>query len=210
VVELFEGYQDLPLPTRLLIGLSHFFSSSWHWFVIGAGLLYAVYRRLASGAAGRLALDGLVLRIAPLRGFLLPVEIARFARTLALLIDSGVNVDRGLELAARTLRNSVLRAEIEEVRRGTVQQGAPMSVGLRRAPHIPPFVASMAAVGEESGRIDSALNEAALFLEREVEQKTRLATSLLEPVLILAVGAVVGMIVTAMLLPIFDLGKSMR
>jgi type II secretory pathway component PulF len=91
-----------------------------------------------------------------------------------------------------------------------VQQGAPMSVGLRRAPHIPPFVASMAAVGEESGRIDSALNEAALFLEREVEQKTRLATSLLEPVLILAVGAVVGMIVTAMLLPIFDLGKSMR
>jgi type IV pilus assembly protein PilC len=154
--------------------------------------------------------DRFKLRVPLLRVFIQQSEIARFARTLALLTEAGVPVDRALELSGRTFRNTVLRAEIEEVRHSTVQQGRPMSTGLKRARHVPSFVANMTAVGEESGKLESALTEVAAFYEKEVEQQSRLATSLLEPLLILVVGAVVGMIVVAMLLPIFEIGRGVR
>jgi type II secretory pathway component PulF len=210
VVDLFAGYQDLPLPTRILIGVSGFFSSSWYWLILLGILAGAVYYRIRSQEQGRLAVDRLKLRIPLLRGFIQQSEIARFARTLSLLLDSGVAIDRGLELSARTLRNSVLRKEIENVRHDTVQQGMTMSAGLKRSQHIPPFVANMTAVGEESGKLETALTEIATFYEKEVEQQSRMAVSLLEPVLILIVGAVVGLIVMAMLLPIFEIGRGLR
>jgi type II secretory pathway component PulF len=210
VISLFEGYRNLPLPTRILIAVSHFFSSSWYWMVLLAILLVAVYRRTSSHEQGRLAMDRFKLRVPFLRQFIQQSEIARFSRTLSLLLDSGVSVDRGLDLSARTLRNTALRQEVEEVRHHTVQQGMAMSAGLKKAKHFPSFVANMAAVGEESGKLETALTEVAVFYEKEVEQQSRMAVSLLEPVLILIVGTVVGLIVTAMLLPIFDLGRGLQ
>ena len=210
VLELFEGYRDLPLPTRMLIGVSSFFSRFWYWLLLLGALLAAVAHRLSGSVHGRLALDRAKLTIPLLRTFILQSEIARFARTMALLLKSGVSVDRGMDLSARTVRNTVLRTEIEAVREQTVQQGMPMSAGLRRAAHIPPFVSNLAAVGEESGRLEDALNEVAQFYEKEVEQSSRLATSLLEPILILVVGGMVGLIVVAMLLPIFEIGRGLR
>jgi type II secretory pathway component PulF len=210
VVELFEGYRNLPLPTRILIATSNFFSAAWHWILIAALLAAAVYRRLATHEGGRKLVDRFKLRLPLLKDLIQKAEIARFSRTLGLLLESGVSVERGLDLAARTLKNSVLRGEVENVREETVRQGMPMSTGLKRAPHFPPFVAHMVAVGEESGRLENALAEVADFYEKEVEQTSRLATSLLEPVLILVVGGVVGLIVIAMLLPIFEIGGGLR
>lgn len=210
VVELFDGYRDLPLPTRILIGVSTFFSRFWYWLLFLAALCGAFLHRLSGSASGRLMLDRAKMAVPLLRRFIVQTEIARFSRTMALLLKSGVSVDRGMDLSARTVKNAVLRAEIEAVREQTVQQGQAMSVGLRRAPHIPPFVSNLAAVGEESGHLEDALNEIAQFYEKEVEQSSRLATSLLEPILILIVGGMVGMIVVAMLLPIFEIGRGLR
>lgn len=208
VVGLFEGYDALPLATRILIAVSDFSSVYGYAFALAALLAAAVFRGLLRLDRGRSLLDGLKLRVPLLGPALRQADIARFARTLALLIESGVTIDRALRLSADTLRNTVLREAVEEVRGQTVSQGMPVSQGLKRHAVFPPMVANMAAVGEQAGRLDGAMSEVALFYEKEVEQTSRLAVSLLEPALILAVGGIVGFIVAAMLLPIFELGTA--
>ncbi len=210
IIVLFKDFDHLPLPTRILISTSNFFSTYWYWLVLLLLLVAAVFKRLAAGEKGRTFLDTIVLRIPLINRFVAQANIARFARTLALLVDAGVAIDKALQLSANTLGNAVLREEVEAVRVGTVQKGAPLSEGLKRARHFPPFVANMTAVGEEAGRLDEALLEVATFYEKEVDQQARLITSLIEPALILVVGAIVGFIVAAMLLPVFELGTGLR
>ncbi|MGQ9660804.1 MAG: type II secretion system F family protein [Kiritimatiellia bacterium] len=209
VLPLFRGFNSLPWPTRLLLGLSRFFGDYWHLLVLGVLLLAAIIKRGASHERGRRVLHALKLH-APLVGrFVLHSEIARFARTLALLIRAGIPIDQALTLSGNVLRNVVLRDEIFRVREQTVGQGLPFSAGLARTQHFPRFLANMVGVGEEAGRLDETLGEVAAFYERESEQQARVATSLLEPILILLVGAVVGLIVAAMLLPVFQLGMGL-
>jgi len=204
------GFSKLPLPTRMIIGVSDFFSHSWYWFLLVIGLLYAVFKRMAALEKGRTMIDRLKLRT-PLAGkFIIQSEIARFARTLSLLIQAGIPIEKALTLSGSVLNNSVLRDEVEEIRKGTVTNGMSVSAGLRKARYFPPFVANMAAVGEEGGKLDESMTEIALFYEKEVEQRSRVTTSLLEPILILVVGLVVGIIVAAMLLPIFELSTVVR
>jgi type II secretory pathway component PulF len=210
VIQLFQSYRHkaLPLPTRILLHISDFMSHDWYWIVIILVLLFAVYRRLAMLDKGKTMIDGMKLRL-PLAGrFIRHVEIARFARTLSLLVNAGISIDRALLLSMGALRNVVMRNEVGEARQETVQQGIPLSVGLRHKPNFPPLVSNMMAVGEQTGSIDESLNEVAAFYEKEIEQQSRLMTSLLEPILILVVGGVVGFIVSAMLLPIFELSTS--
>jgi len=209
VVGLFRDYRRLPLPTRLLMGASDFFADSWHWIVLGLLLAIAVVKRLQAVDKGKTFLDRLKLHVPVLSRFIRDSDIARFARTLALLLEAGIPIDRGLALSANTLRNAVFRSEIEKVRDETVQQGHPLSEGLKRAKYFPVFVANMTGVGEEAGTLENSLAEVASFYEKEFEQRSRLATSLLEPVLILVVGVIVGFIVTAMLLPIFEIGTAL-
>jgi type IV pilus assembly protein PilC len=102
-----------------------------------------------------------------------------------------------------------MRNEISNVARRTVQQGESLTVGLQASEHFPAFVTNMTAVGEEVGTLETSLNEIATFYEKEMDQQARLVTSLIEPLLILAVGGVVGFIVAAMLLPIFELGTGL-
>jgi type II secretory pathway component PulF len=210
VIELFRDYRALPLPTRMLISTSDFFSDYWYWIVLAVVLVVAVFRRLVALDTGRTFVDALLLRLPLVGKFTRQSDIARFARTLALLVDCGIPIDRGLALSADTLRNAVLRAEIEDVHRNTVQRGLSLSAGLKKTAHFPDFVSNMTAVGEEAGNLDESLVEIAVFYEKEVDQQSRLMTSLLEPILILLVGVVVGFIVTAMLLPIFEMGTSIR
>jgi type II secretory pathway component PulF len=209
VASLYRGYTDLPWPTRLLIGASDFFAESWYWFALVLLLVMAVVKRIAVLEKGRLFFDGLRLRIPVLGRSILQSEIARFARTLSLLLAAGIGIDRALGLSGDTLRNTVLRDEVQEICRRTVNRGDTLSSGLEDSRHFPPLVSNMAAVGEEGGNLDKSLSEIALFYENEVDLQSRLATSLLEPVLILAVGLIVGFIVAAMLLPVFELGTGM-
>lgn len=209
VVDLFKDYRDLPLSTRFLIGTSNFFAQNWYWIVLAVFLLIAVFKRLASLEKGKTFIDRIKLHMPLVNRFIRESDIARFAGTLSLLIDVGIPIDKGLALSANTLRNTVLRDEIEKIRQDIVRQGLPLSAGLKRTRYFPVFVANMAAVGEEAGRLDESLAEIALFYEKEVDQQSKLAVSLLEPVLILAVGVIVGFIVAAMLLPIFKISTAL-
>ncbi len=206
VLSLFDEYESLPLPTRILVGTSDFCEANWYWLVFGLLLVGAIFRRMATHERGRLYVDGLKLKLPLIGKFLLLTDIARFSRTLALLLQSGLSIDRVLILGAQTASNHVLREEIDDVRLQTVSQGVPFSEGLKKASNFPVFMANMCAVGEEGGRLDEALDEVAGFYERQIERQCQLAISLLEPILILVVGALVGFIVAAMLLPIFELG----
>jgi len=210
VIDLFKDYPSLPLPTRILIATSRFCSDNWYWVVIMLVLFWAIFKRLTALDRGRALIDSIVLQTPVIGKFMCQADIGRFARTLALLTDAGVSVDRALSLSADTLKNAVLKTEIGEVREDTIRRGMPLSASLKRTKHFPEFVCNMCAVGEEAGRLDEALAEVASFYEKEVEQSNRLLTSLIEPVLILIVGSIVGLIVAAMLLPIFEMGTAVR
>ncbi len=210
VMMLFSHYDRLPLPTRIMLGISGFLSVHWHWLVLGLVLVLVIFQRLAAMERGRLFVDALKLRLPLIGRFLRDVDLARFARVFALLFDAGIPIDRVLQLSATSIHNSVLRRELYAVRERTVKQGMALSSGMKFSPFFPSFFGNMLAVGEETGRIDESLNEVAQFYENSVERQSRVAVSLLEPVLLLAIGVVVGFIVFAMLLPIFEMGVQMR
>jgi len=210
VMALFEHYEKLPLPTRMLLGTSGFLSAHWPWLALGIGLVLVVFQRLAAMDRGRLLVDALKLRLPLLGRFLRDVELSRFARVFALLIDAGIPIDTVLQLSSKSVHNAVLRRELDGVRERTVQQGLALSDGLKASSFFPSFVGNMLAVGEETGKIDDALNEVAQFYERSVQRQSRMAVSLLEPILLLVVGCMVGFIVFAMLMPIFEMGVQMR
>ncbi len=210
VIVLFKDFKDLPLPTRILVETSNFFSDNWYWLVLVVLLAAAILRRISVMQHGRVVIDGLKLKVPVLRGFLIKADIARFARTMALLVESGIAIDKAILYSMATLNNHVLREELAGFQRETVKQGVPLSAGLKRSKYFPALVANMTAVGEESGKLEEALNEIASFYEKEIEQQGRIITSLIEPILILVVGLIVGFIVSAMLLPIFKLGTSFR
>lgn len=209
VAGLFRDVRDLPLPTRILLGASDAIRDGWPWMLLALGLGLAVLNRMLALDRGRLAADRLKLRIPGVGRFLLHADLARFARTLGLLLEAGVAIDRSLALCAGVVRNRAIRLGIEEIRSLVVQQGLAFASGVRRTNLFPPLFANMTAVGEEAGRLDAALLDVASFYERDCEQRGRVATSLLEPVLILVVGALVGFIVAAMLLPVFRLTSGM-
>jgi type II secretory pathway component PulF len=160
--------------------------------------------------AGRLVWDGALLKMPVLGSFARDTDVVRFARTLALLVKAGISVDRALMLSGNTLVNGRLRAAVLGAAEETVHQGATVASGFKRRSEIPEFVTNMVAVGEESGRLDEALMEVAAFYQRELDRDLRQVTTLLEPALILLVGIVVGFIIFAMLLPIFQIGQAVR
>jgi type II secretory pathway component PulF len=207
MLDLFRSYkiETLPLPTRILMSASGFFSGNWYWLLLGLALGGLVLQRLVALESGRSLLDRLAFRLPLLGRFLKESDLVRFTRTLSLLIRSGITIDRALSLATATVNNSVLRADLERVSDETVMHGLPISVGMKRSSRIPAFVANMTAVGEEGGKLDESLEEVAIFYEKEIDQRGRLVTSLLEPILILVIGSIVGFVVAAMLLPIFEL-----
>ncbi|MCK5528182.1 MAG: type II secretion system F family protein [Kiritimatiellae bacterium] len=206
VVELFRDYNDLPLPTKILMGLSNFFATNWYWILLVLLLFAAIIHRIATLDKGRLFFDTIKLRLPFFGRLITESEISRFARTFSLLIKAGMSIDRALEMSAHAVSNKVLRDDLEMVRTNTVEHGGTISSGLRRSVHFPAMVTNMAAVGEEGGTLDEAMDEVSVYYEKQCEQRGRLAVSLVEPIMILVVGALVGFIVAAMLMPIFELG----
>jgi type II secretory pathway component PulF len=211
IVHLFAGMAGtLPWPTRLVLTVSAFFAGYWRWILGGAVTVGVLVKRGLATESARMAMDRTILGLPLIGRFARDTDIVRFARTLSLLIRAGIPVERALDLGARTLANRRLRAAVLTATDETVRQGATVASGFKRQQDIPAFVTSMVAVGEESGRLDDALTEVAAFYQRELDRDLRLVTTLLEPALILVVGVIVGFIIFAMLLPIFQIGQSVR
>ena len=202
--------QALPLPTRILIAISSFMSSYWYLFIIGGIFLVAIFARIRKGSKKKFIFDMFLLRVPVINKFIKDSEIAKFARTLSMLLKNGISIHEGLKLAADTLDNEALKAGLAGVSGEIINQGSSLSTGLRKSRLFPKFAVNMIAVGEEGGKLDESLGEVAMTYERDVDQAVKIMSALLEPLLILAVGTVVGFIVFAMLLPIFNIGAVAR
>lgn len=205
LVSLFhELGQILPLPTRILIELSRWVTSYW-WLVLSivvSGVL--VVRRGQRSHGGRLAIDRIKLHLPVWGALIKKVEIARFARSLGTLLSHGVPILPAMHVVVQATGNELLRGELQQIGE-QLKSGATLSQGLRRGRLFPNFVTHMVAVGEEAGTVDRSLFKIADAYERQADRAMKLMTSLVEPVMILIVGSLVGFIVISMLLPIFQI-----
>jgi general secretion pathway protein F len=196
--------QSLPLATRIMLAVSEAVTSWWMLLtvvVVGGGG-YALYRWLVT--TRRNQLDALKLRL-PLVGHLTRrIEVARFSRTLGTLLRSGVPVLQALDIVREVATNAVIARAVNEVQVG-VREGSGMAAPLGRNGTFPPLALQMIAVGEDTGKLDEMLLNTADYFEREVRNEVKRLTSLLEPVMILVMGVVVGFIVISMLMGVFSI-----
>lgn len=204
-----EFGQILPLPTRILIKISNFFSEFW-WLVLAFFMLFIfLLTRINKTKEGKLRFDRFILSIPIMGEFIKKVEISRLTKSLATLLDNGVPILQSIEVVADTVSNEVLKREL--VRMGAqIRDGSSFSRAIRASQHFPIFVMNMIAVGEEGGILEQSLHKVGDSYERDTDRLVKVMTSLIEPLMILSVGAVVAFIVVAMLLPIFQINLMVR
>lgn len=194
----------LPAPTRMVIGASNFMRSN---ILIIIGIIVAAIfgaRKYYKTQNGRLVVDNIVLKM-PVFGMLArKISVAKFTRTLGTLISSGVPILDGLEIVAKTSGNKVVENAIYATRQ-SISEGKTLSEPLETTKVFPPMVVQMIAVGETTGALDAMLSKIADFYDEEVDSTVGILTSLLEPILMIFLGIVIGFIVVAMYLPIFKM-----
>jgi type IV pilus assembly protein PilC len=194
----------LPLPTRVVIVLSQILKG--YWWAIGGGLVgaFTLLKKYYATSSGQLVIDRLLLKFPILGDVLRKSAVSRFTRTLGTLISSGVSILDGLEITAKTAGNRVISDAIM-ASRSSIAGGDSISAPLAKSNVFPPMVISMIAVGEQTGGLDEMLSKVADFYDEEVDAAVSNLLSLLEPVMIVFLGVVVGGMVVAMYLPIFDM-----
>lgn len=205
--QLFSGLgASLPLPTRIVIAASNFIAQySWLMLIALIALIFLL-RQYYKTETGRRVIDGLMLKI-PVIGMLLrKIAIARFCRTLATLTSSGVPILDGLEITAKTSGNAIVEDAIMVVRKA-VEEGRTISEPLAETKVFPNMVTQMINVGEQTGQLDQMLSKIADFYEDEVDTAVAGMMKLIEPLLISVLGAVIGFIVMAMYLPMYEMIK---
>jgi len=194
----------LPLPTRIVIGLSRFLKSYWYLILGGMGGGVWLLKRYYASPSGKLAIDKMLLKMPVLGDVLRKSAVSRFTRTLGTLISSGVSILDGLEITAKTAGNRVIQDAIM-ASRASIAGGDTIAAPLQKSQVFPPMVISMIAVGEQTGGLDEMLSKIADFYDEEVDAAVSGLLSLLEPIMIVFLGVVVGGMVVAMYLPIFDM-----
>jgi len=202
---LFSGLgADLPLPTRVVISLSNNLVSYFPFLLVGAGVAAYSFRTYYATDAGRRVIDTITLKAPILGNIMRKIAVARFCRTLSTLISSGVPILDGLEITAKTSGNSIIEDAIMTTRK-SIERGETISVPLKETAVFPAMVTQMIGVGEATGALDTMLAKIADFYEEEVDTAVAGLLTLLEPIMIAFLGVIVGGIVIAMYLPIFDL-----
>jgi len=203
---LFAGLGvDLPLPTKIVIALSHFVGSIFGLLIfVGVGAGIFGIKVWYGTPAGRMAIDTIILKL-PVLGILMrKIAVARFTRTLGTLISSGVPILEGLDITARTSGNAVIEKALTQVRR-SLEEGKSLTEPLRESEVFPGMVTQMIAVGEQTGAMDAMLQKIADFYEEEVDAAVKDLLTALEPIMIVFLGLVVGGVVISMYLPLFSL-----
>jgi type IV pilus assembly protein PilC len=195
---------ELPFPTRMVILASNFLARYFIFFIIGIAASIFAFQRYYATYRGRRVVDGLVLKLPVLGMIMRKIAVARFCRTLATLTSSGVPILEALDITARTAGNAIIEDAIQGVRT-SVEGGKTIVEPLRDSGIFPNMVVQMIGVGEQTGALDQMLNKIGDFYEDEVDAAVAGLVKLLEPVMIFVLGTLIGGIVIAMYLPIFDL-----
>jgi type IV pilus assembly protein PilC len=202
---LFAGLgAELPLPTRIVIGLSNNLVRYFPIFIVVVVVGGFLFRRYYATESGRRVVDGALLKAPVLGNILRKIAVARFCRTLSTLISSGVPILDGLEITARTAGNAVVEDAVMTTRK-SIERGETISAPLKETAVFPAMVTQMIGVGEATGALDTMLGKIADFYEDEVDTAVAGLLTLLEPIMIAFLGVIVGGIVISMYLPMFDL-----
>ena len=205
--ELFASFDKaLPLPTQIVINISNFVIGTLHWLTLGAVLTVVAIRQTYKTERGRLGIDRLMLRLPIIGDLIRKASIARFSRTLGTLVASGVPILDSLTITARTAGNKVVERAGFMIRE-SISQGRTMLEPLMASGVFPPMVCQMIGAGEMTGAIDQMLQKIADFYEEEVDVAVNNLTALMEPLVIVVLGTIIGGLVVSMYLPIFQLGS---
>ena len=201
--------QNLPLATRILIDVSHWVQTNG-WVVILVVLAcLALGRYVLARPSERKWWDRVLLSLPIVGNVQLKIELTRFARTLEFLLKSGIQLLSAIQISVNILQNQALRSELEKCL-PLIREGGYLSQGLRQSKLIPPFFQQVVHNGEESGHLGDALTDMAEWYEQETGESIRVLTALLEPAIILTVGLMLGVMVIAVLLPVFDMNMAVR
>ena len=206
--EMFSGGgQELPGPTQIVMDVSSFFQNQWWVMILGGGTFLFVFKKVYATERGNLEIDRIALKL-PVFGILIrKVSVAKFTRTLGTLISSGVPLIEGLDICARTSGNKIVEIAVFKTIEA-IKEGETIAAPLSREDVFPPMVIQMIDVGEASGSLDKMLSKIADFYDEEVDAAVDGLTALLEPMLMVFLGVIVGFIVVAMYLPIFKMGAA--
>lgn len=205
IFEQFDG--QLPLQTRIMLGISNFMLDHGIILAGAAGAAVFAFIRTIHTERGKYVFDKLLLKTPVFGNIVLKVNAARFSRTFSSLTSAGVSVLDSLKVTAGALSNSVIRKGIEDsVER--VRNGQPISKSLEEANVFPPMIIQMTAIGEETGQVDTVLEKIAEYYEKEVDQIVSGLTSIIEPILIVVLGGMVGMIVASVFGPIASISEN--
>jgi type IV pilus assembly protein PilC len=199
-----EAGVPLPFPTQVVIGMSAFLQAYWWALGLGGFIGSRVFKTWHATPAGTMAVDKLMLRLPVLGDVVRKSAVSRFTRTLGTLISSGVSILEGLEITAKTSGNRVIHDAIMESR-ASIAGGDTISAPLKKSAVFPPMVISMINVGEQTGGLDEMLTKIADFYDDEVDAAVGGLMAMMEPMMIVFLGIVVGGMVVAMYLPIFDM-----
>ncbi len=199
--------QSLPLLTQIVVAISKFMKQNVWAFGLGLVILIFVLRRYRKTEGGKRTTDSILLKL-PVFGMLLrKIAIARFSRTLGTLVSSGVPILDSLNIVAKTAGNRIVEDAIQKAR-SSISEGETIAEPLNKSDVFPPMVIQMISVGESTGSLDTMLSKIADFYEEEVDNTVATLTSLLEPFLMIFLGATIGTIVVAMYLPIFQMASA--
>jgi type IV pilus assembly protein PilC len=207
--QMFEemGNNQLPGPTQVVINLSENFQANWYLYIGGAIIAFFAGRTFYRNPTGRVIFDKTILRAPVFGNVVRKSAVAKFTRTLGTLVSAGVPILDGLEIVSRTAGNKVIEKAIMRVR-DKIAEGRTMAEPLAEANVFPSMVVQMIGVGEATGAMDVMLNKIADFYEEEVDVAVDALTQLLEPIMMVFIGGIVGGMLIAMYLPIFTLADN--
>jgi len=195
---------QLPMPTLIVVNLSNFIKGNIHWIIGAVVIVGFAFKRFYATEKGRVVLDDLFLRL-PIFGILLrKVSVAKFTRTMGTMLSSGVAILDALEIVAKTSGNKTVERSIYNVRSG-IAEGRTMADPLSESGVFPTMVCQMISVGESTGALDAMLVKIADFYDEEVDQAVENLTAMIEPFMLVFLGATIGGLVIAMYLPIFKM-----
>ncbi len=201
------GGQELPGPTQIVMNVSDFFQNQWWVMLLGSITFFFVFKKVYATERGNIEIDRIALKL-PVFGMLIrKVSVAKFTRTLGTLISSGVPLIEGLDICARTSGNKIVEIAVFKTIEA-IKEGETIAAPLSREDVFPPMVIQMIDVGEASGSLDKMLAKIADFYDEEVDAAVEGLTAMLEPMLMVFLGIIVGFIVVAMYLPIFKMGEA--
>lgn len=205
LVDMFiEMGEKLPLPTRMLIAVSDFARAYWIWIIFFTGSIIFLFKKSSLNPAVKIKLDRIKLEIPIFGSLIKDAELARFSRTFSMLLKNGVPMLDSLKIVSGVITNSAIKEDAGLIYKD-IKAGSSLSNAIKKTRSFPLLAGNMIAVGEEGGFLDKALLNVARNYEKALELGVKVVTSLLEPAFILIMGLVIGFIVVAMLLPVFQI-----